>query len=181
MNEFRYYDEIKIEPAPGGEMQQLVFVSEDGDYRRTQQISNAELDDLLRLLVERRGLDVAQIVAATQALDGDEQDEVRSRLSALYDTLHHSGDWPEGAVVVHTLAGKYSLVFADVELDAGESHNTFDDAVDHLRIDLDDMMIPDIGDIPVTFYDLRTGLRVELGRADELDNMTEPTESSVTS
>lgn len=143
-------------------------------------LTDAGLDALLRAVLDRVEITPALVLElATSLKTGGQWDEVRSRLDMLNDIQSVSG-YPEGAVIIaggeQIPTSTYRLSLYGDELDERYGvFETFDDALDHLRIALDDEMILNLGDVPVTYVDMRTGLKVELGRADQLDDMREPT------
>lgn len=131
-----------------------------------------------KITIDTDSVTPADVVALTQYLKtGAQLDEVRSRLATLYDINSVEG-LPEGAVIV--AEGQIYRVALDgniresVDGEGPAEYPTFSDAIDHLYLALADALIINPGDVPVTYVDMRTGLKVELGRADQLDDMTEP-------
>jgi len=79
--------------AQVGVTAEILFVY--SNITNIEPVGDAELDTLLALIIERRGLSVAQIVAATQSL------ATRHAVRRAY-----SGDWPEGVIASSTFEGE---------------------------------------------------------------------------
>ena len=135
-----------------------VWVVEPGRIIDYMTSDAAGLDEVLHEY-ERTTNPVDEIVAQAMKLDGASFDELRTRLADMYDVIGYTG-LPDGGVIVYD-GERYTS-----SLDGSPTDQTgFDeycDALDRLRVAIDDALILNPDDVPLTFVSMVTGVKIEL-------------------